>query len=92
MPAAIYLRMDELTYIDFQLREGDIIYMFTDGFPDQFGGPYDKKYYYKRFKKFLMSISHLTAKVQKSMLEQEFEYWKGNNPQIDDVTILGLRV
>ncbi len=92
MPAAIYLRMEQFTYIEFQLQSGDMLYMFTDGFPDQFGGPYDKKYYYKRFKKFLMSISHLPADEQINLLEKEFENWRGNNPQIDDVTILGLRV
>ena len=92
MPVSIYIKMDSFTNINFQIEEGDVIYMFTDGFADQFGGPHNKKYSYKRFKRFLMSISHLPLEKQYNLLEKEFNNWKKDYQQIDDVTILGFKV
>ncbi len=92
MPVAFYLKMERFSYLEFQALTGDMIYMFTDGYADQFGGPYNKKFSYKRLKQLLLSISNLPAERQFYLLEQELEQWKGNNPQIDDITILGLRV
>ena len=75
-----------------QLREGDMLYIFSDGYADQFGGASGKKYKYKTFKKFLLSISQLSAEEQKVKLIAEYDHWKGDYEQIDDVLVMGMRV
>ncbi|MEX1003530.1 MAG: 7TM diverse intracellular signaling domain-containing protein [Crocinitomicaceae bacterium] len=74
------------------VKKGDMIYLFSDGFADQFGGPSGKKYKYKTFKKFLLSIAHLGMEQQKTKLVQEYDGWKGELEQIDDVLVMGVRV
>lgn len=76
----------------FEFQKGDIVYLFSDGFPDQFGGEYNKKYNYKRFKEFLGKISSQSMFEQKTLLGKEFEHWKGNNEQTDDVCIMGIKI
>ena len=75
-----------------QLREGDMVYVFSDGYADQFGGPDGKKYKYKTFKKFLLAISQLPAEEQKRLLVEEYDSWKGGYEQIDDVLVIGIRI
>tara|TARA_Y100000589_G_scaffold246893_1_gene234751 strand:- start:70338 stop:72326 length:1989 start_codon:yes stop_codon:yes gene_type:complete len=75
-----------------QLQKGDTIYLFTDGFADQFGGEKGKKLKYKRFKELLLEIQNLPMNEQKEFLDNFFTQWKGNLEQIDDVCILGVRV
>jgi serine phosphatase RsbU (regulator of sigma subunit) len=77
---------------EIELLKGDIIYTLTDGMPDQFGGPKGKKYKYATLKNFLCSIHHLSMIEQKEKLKNEFENWKGNLEQVDDVCIIGVRV
>jgi serine phosphatase RsbU (regulator of sigma subunit) len=74
------------------LQKGDVIYTLTDGFPDQFGGEKGKKYMIKNLKNLLLSISHLPMNEQEERLFEEFTRWKGENEQIDDVCIIGVRV
>jgi serine phosphatase RsbU (regulator of sigma subunit) len=74
------------------LQQGDIVYIFTDGYADQFGGPKGKKYMYKKMKEFLLSIHHLPMKTQKEKLLAEFKSWKNSLEQVDDVCIIGVRV
>lgn len=74
------------------LNKGDCIYIFTDGFADQFGGDRDKKYMTGKFKKFILSICDLSLEEQKKAIEQEFIDWKGDLEQIDDVCVMGVRV
>lgn len=74
------------------LNSGDTIYLFSDGFPDQFGGPKGKKYYYSRFKKFLLSIGKLSMVEQQKELERELNQWRGNLDQLDDVCVMGVRI
>lgn len=73
------------------VNKGDMIYSFTDGFPDQFGGERGKKYKYRKFKNFLLSVSNLPLWEQKSQIEKEFNTWKGDLEQIDDVCIVGVK-
>jgi len=75
-----------------QAIPGDLIYMFSDGYADQFGGPDRKKYKYIALKSFLLKIHKLPLPEQKQKLEKEFYDWKGTNPQIDDVIIVGMRI
>lgn len=75
-----------------KLQKGDTIYMFTDGFADQFGGKKGKKLMYKPFKNLLLSIQDKTMDEQKVILEQYFEDWKGSLEQVDDVCVIGVRI
>ena len=74
------------------LKEGDVLYMFSDGYQDQFGGEDGRKYMKKRFRNYLHQISHKPMAEQKILLEQEFEEWKGEQAQTDDVLVLGIRI
>jgi serine phosphatase RsbU (regulator of sigma subunit) len=71
---------------------GDLIYMFSDGYADQFGGPNHKKFKYTTLKALLTGIYNLSLTQQKQILEKQFLDWKGNSTQIDDVLIIGLKV
>ena len=73
------------------LEKGDVIYLFSDGFADQKGGPSGKKYYYHPFQELCMRIHQLDMKEQKAALEKEIDAWKGNHEQIDDILIMGIR-
>jgi serine phosphatase RsbU (regulator of sigma subunit) len=70
----------------------DTIYLFTDGFTDQFGGENNKKYNIKRFREMLSSISSLPMNEQEKILNSTFDEWKGRYEQIDDVLVIGVRV
>ena len=74
------------------LEPGDIFYLFSDGFADQFGGDRGKKYKYKPFKRFLLSVVDKPLKDQKEILSEEFEMWKGEFEQVDDVCVMAVRV
>jgi len=92
MPIGIHNRSNEpFVNNKIELNKDDIIYLFSDGFADQFGGEKGKKYKYKPFKKFLCSINKQDMATQKKLLHEELIRWKGNNEQIDDILILGLK-
>ena len=92
MPIAIHIKMDEFSAQNYQLCKGDTIYLFSDGFADQFGGSNYRKYMYKNFKELLLSSAKYTMNEQKIILENELTNWIGQGQQIDDVTILGMRI
>ncbi len=75
-----------------KFKEGDVFYIFSDGYPDQFGGPKGKKYMTKRFKRLLSSISSYPPDQQKSLLKQELTEWQGDEPQVDDILVIGFRL
>lgn len=75
----------------YELNPDDTIYLFTDGFVDQFGGTSNRKFKYKPFREMLTQISSLPMKEQKKTIEQTFNNWKGNLEQLDDVLIFGFR-
>ena len=78
---------------EIDIQKGDSFYMFSDGFQDQFGGPENKKYKRSNFRKFLKQIHTNDMKEQEKLLANEFDQWKGDdNPQIDDVIVMGFRV
>lgn len=74
------------------LQKGDTIYLFSDGYTDQFGGAKGKKFKAKAFKELLIRIEEKSMEEQKSIIDATFENWKGNLDQLDDVCILGLRI
>lgn len=75
----------------FKLQSKDMLYLFSDGFPDQFGGELCKKYKYPRFRKLLTKCSVHPAEEQYKILDTELKNWIGEQAQIDDITILGVR-
>ncbi len=77
---------------EFQLEKGTSIYLFTDGYADQFGGEKGKKFKYSQLKNLLISIYEKPVKEQKNMLNETFENWKGKLEQIDDVCVIGVRI
>ncbi len=74
------------------LEKGDIIYTFTDGLPDQFGGPKGKKFKRKQLEKILLEYSSLKLEKQKEILSKRFDDWKGELEQVDDICIIGVQV
>lgn len=80
------------TQHEITFSKGDVFYLITDGYADQFGGPNQKKYMSKRLKALLLSISDKPMSEQEKTLQQTFQEWKGNLEQVDDVTIVGIRV
>jgi len=76
----------------FDLEKGDAIYMFSDGYVDQFGGERGKKFKAKAFRELLLSIQDKTMEEQKITIDKTFETWKGDLEQIDDVCVIGVRV
>ncbi len=76
----------------FDLEQGDSIYVFSDGYVDQFGGEKGKKFKSKAFRELMLSIQDKSMEQQKNIIDKTFETWKGNLEQIDDVCIIGIRV
>ncbi|MFB6258489.1 MAG: triple tyrosine motif-containing protein [Flavobacteriales bacterium] len=85
---------DAFTTVKLQLRKMDMLYFFSDGYADQFGGPKSKKFRYGPFKQLLASIHEKPLEEQKQELDRTFEDWKaeGQQEQIDDVVVIGLRL
>ena len=77
---------------DIKLHKGDMIYLFSDGYADQFGGPEDKKFKYSTLKELLIRISQKPMNEQKKLLENSFKRWKADGDQVDDVLLIGLKI
>ena len=92
MPVAINESMKSFTNHKIQLAKGDILYLRTDGFADQFGGTNNKKFLVKQLKEMLVSFNAKSLLQQKEILDKTFEEWKGENDQVDDVTIMGVKI
>jgi serine phosphatase RsbU (regulator of sigma subunit) len=73
------------------LLEGDMLYLFSDGYVDQFGGEENKKFMYRRFRYLLMNLHSYPLADQKAILDDNIMTWKGSNPQVDDILIIGFR-
>jgi len=91
-PIGVHWEETSFTSRSVKLREQDAFYIFSDGFVDQFGGENRKKYKSLNFKKLLLSIQKESMNKQKQTLEATFESWMGNYEQIDDVSVVGVRV
>lgn len=80
------------THHEVEVEKGDCVYIFTDGYADQFGGPNGKKFRYKTLKNLLLQIHQRPMSEQRNILDETFESWKGELAQIDDVCVIGIRV
>ncbi len=93
MPIGIHARDNQpFTNHAINLISGDAIYLFSDGYADQFGGPEGKKFKYKPFKDLLIKNNYLSMEEQKKVLDEMFLKWKGELPQVDDVVVIGIKV
>jgi serine phosphatase RsbU (regulator of sigma subunit) len=75
-----------------KLSKGDTVYVFTDGYADQFGGPKGKKFKYKQLQELLLSIQERSMQEQEAILTETLNSWKGGLEQIDDILVIGVRV
>lgn len=91
-PVAYSSEMKPFIEQKFQLLKNDTIYLFSDGYPDQFGGVKGKKMMYRAFKNYLNEIVDLDMSTQKQKLKENFHTWKGDLEQVDDVCVIGLKV
>lgn len=93
MPIGIHLKgANEFTNNELEIQKGDKLYIFSDGYIDQFGGDKSKKFMAKRLKDLLISIFHEPMQKQAKILNTTLEDWKGNIEQIDDILVIGLKI
>ena len=77
---------------EIDVKKGDKIYIFSDGYPDQFGGLKGKKFMYKQFKETLLTTVNESMETQKLLLDQKLEAWRGTYEQVDDIVVFGVEV
>jgi len=92
MPLSYADNMSDFTGKEMKLAPEDLIYMFTDGYTDQFGGPLSRKFHRSQFKEILLKNHKRTLEWQKQLLLDAHIIWKGYEEQVDDVTVVGLKV
>jgi serine phosphatase RsbU (regulator of sigma subunit) len=92
MPVGQGEKEDPFSTFEITSNKGDMLYLFTDGYPDQFGGPKGKKFKYKKLEQLLLEISSLPLQQQSVMLGNAFNEWKGDLEQVDDVCIVGIKL
>ena len=83
---------EEFTQHSVELKTNDMVYLFSDGYPDQFGGQKGKKLMYKQFRNILLDISTLPLEKQKQELHDRLQKWKSDQEQVDDILVIGFRV
>ncbi len=77
---------------EINIKPGDVFYIFTDGFADQFGGPNDKKFKQRQFVELLLENFHTPMHAQESLLRKTIVEWQGNKEQVDDMLVIGFRI
>jgi serine phosphatase RsbU (regulator of sigma subunit) len=92
MPIGKGIKTDSFTLHQIDFEKGDMLYFYTDGFADQFGGPKGKKFKYKTLNNLLVENSNKPLIEQRQILLETFDNWKGELEQIDDVCVFGVRV
>ncbi len=96
MPVAIHVVMDSFTNHEIQLSNGDIIYLFSDGYEDQFGGPKGKRFLANQFRQLIVDNCQKSLTEQKEIFDNRIEDWKNNYKavykQTDDITLMGIKI
>jgi serine phosphatase RsbU (regulator of sigma subunit)/tetratricopeptide (TPR) repeat protein len=91
-PIGKYSHATPFTQHEIQIKKNDIIYIFTDGYQDQFGGEKEKKFRVSQMKELFTSLSEKPMEEQRKIIDQSFQSWKGDLDQVDDVCIIGVRI
>ena len=93
-PIGIFIgeEIRHFTNHEIPLQKGDTIYLFTDGYADQFGGPKGKKFKYNQFKTILLEIQTLPMNAQREKLLTAIRSWQGENEQVDDILVIGIKI
>ncbi|HEY1037774.1 MAG TPA: SpoIIE family protein phosphatase, partial [Bacteroidia bacterium] len=91
MPVGKGEKTEPFNSYEVELQSGDILYIYTDGYADQFGGPKGKKFKYKQLEELLISVNHLPMNEQSELLRETIEKWRGELEQVDDVLIAGIK-
>ena len=92
MPVGVHaIEEDSFATQTIKLQKDDVIYIFSDGYADQFGGPNGKKFKYGPLKDLLIDISDKALEKQKETLETVIKDWKGNEEQVDDILVFGIK-
>lgn len=92
MPVGVFIKEKPFTNNKLQVQKGDMLYVFSDGYYDQFGGEKNEKFMVKRFRELLLSITKENLEIQQKIIDDTFSKWQGELSQLDDVLILGIRV
>lgn len=92
MPVGKNEKQEDFKLYTFHHKPGDSLYLYTDGYPDQFGGPKGKKFKYKPFEDLLLTNSTKSMASQKQALKTSLESWQGNLEQVDDVCVMGIQL
>ncbi|MCW3083690.1 MAG: hypothetical protein JWP12_1056 [Bacteroidetes bacterium] len=92
-PVGIYgEKLKPFSQTEVKLQKGDLLYTFSDGYADQFGGPHGKKFKYKQLQQVLLSIAHLPLEEQSGLLNKILVSWQGNMEQVDDIVVVGIKI
>jgi len=91
-PIGKYDNLQPYTTHSFDLQKGDTIYIFSDGYVDQFGGEKGKKFKTKALRELLLSIQDKSMTEQEQLIDKAFETWRGKHEQVDDVCVIGVRI
>ncbi len=92
MPIGIYQFKDaSFTNHEVKTQKGDMLYLYSDGFQDQFGGEKGRKFLPKRLRELLISVTNKPMGDQREILNEKFENWRGEEHQVDDVLVIGIR-
>ncbi len=92
-PVGIYGdKLKPFSQTEVKLQKGDILYTFSDGFADQFGGPHGKKFKYKQLQQVLLNIAHIPLEEQSALLNKILVSWQGNMEQVDDIVVVGIKI
>lgn len=92
MPVGVGERKENFTLHTIDAKPGDMLYLYTDGYADQFGGPKGKKFKYKQLNELLVSLHTQPLSEQRTKLISAFNSWKGELEQVDDVCVIGIRL
>ncbi len=93
MPVSIHQNAHKpFTNHEMDIHEDDVVYIFSDGFVDQIGGPKHRKFMSRNFQELLLKIHHKPMDVQEQILEKTFHDWKGDYIQLDDILVIGMKM
>ncbi|MEA2043447.1 MAG: response regulator [Bacteroidota bacterium] len=92
MPVGLHLKERPFNLKTFQMETDDILYLFSDGFVDQFGGEKSQKYKPRRFRELLKRIFYEPMQKQQELLFKEYETWRGGTRQLDDILVMGFKI